>query len=301
MSITLKKPKIIVILGPTASGKSDLAVKLAKKYNGEIISADSRQVYKNLNIGSGKITKKEMRGVPHYLLDIVNPKKTFTASDFQKHGLKAVNKIIKKNKLPIVCGGSAFYIDSLIYNFSLPSVPPNPKLRSRLEKKTTISLFSLLKKHDPARAKNIDRFNRRRLIRSLEIVLSTNHPLHLLKKESPFQTLKIGLKKEKEELRKNIHVRLQKRMKKGMVKEIKNLHEKQKLSWHRLENLGLEYRYITLYLQNKINKNAMLEKLETEINRFAKRQMTWWKSQTDIFWIKKENESDLLVEKFLKI
>ncbi|MFA5173483.1 MAG: tRNA (adenosine(37)-N6)-dimethylallyltransferase MiaA [Candidatus Paceibacterota bacterium] len=299
MSITLKNPKILVILGPTASGKSDLAVKFAKKFNGEIISADSRQVYKSLNIGSGKITKKEMRGISHYLLDVANPKKTFTASDFQKHGIKAINKIIKKGKLPIICGGSAFYIDSLIYNFSLPSIPPNPKLRAQLEKKSTPALFALLEKHDPARAKNIDRFNRRRLIRSLEIILLTNLPLPPLKKESPYQILKIGIKKSKKELKKRIHLRLLKRMKIGMLKEVKNLHEKQKISWRRLEELGLEYRYLSLYLQNKMEKNAMLEKLETEINRFSKRQLTWWKPQTDIHWIKTEKEAKKLTDKFL--
>lgn len=299
MSISLKNPKILVVLGPTASGKSDLAVKLAKKFNSEIISADSRQVYKGLNIGTGKITKKEMSGIPHYLLDVASPKKTFTVSDFQTLSQKTIAKIIGKNKLPIICGGSAFYIDSLIYNFSLPSVPPNLKLRAQLEKKSTSALFSLLKKHDPARAKNIDRFNRRRLIRSLEIILSTGSPLPPLKKESPYQVLKIGLKKEPAELKKRIHLRLLKRIKSGMIAEVKKLHQKG-LSFKRMESLGLEYRYLSRFLQNKITKDEMIKELESEINKYAKRQLTWWKPQTDIHWIKTEKEANSLVKNFLK-
>ncbi|MEK7634419.1 MAG: tRNA (adenosine(37)-N6)-dimethylallyltransferase MiaA, partial [Patescibacteria group bacterium] len=161
--------KIIVILGPTSSGKSKLAIKIAKKYDGEIISADSRQVYKKLNIGSGKITKKEMEGIPHYLLDVTSPKRTFTVNQYQKLAKKALKKIIKKGKLPIICGGTGLYIDTLIYDYQLPQVPPQPKLRKQLEKKSTEELFGQLQKLDSRRAQNIDKHNRRRLIRALEI------------------------------------------------------------------------------------------------------------------------------------
>ncbi len=213
LKIRLSKPKIIVIPGPTASGKSNLAVKLAKKFNGEIISADSRQVYKGLDIGSGKITKKEMRGVPHYLLDVASPKRTFTVSQYQKLAKKALEKILAKNKLPIVCGGTGFYIDALIYNYNLPAIPPQPKLRKQLEQKSTEELFEQLKKIDLKRAENIDKNNRRRIIRALEIIFVTKRPVPVLNtitrdsaitcdsKISSYEILKIGIRKPAEELK----------------------------------------------------------------------------------------------------
>ncbi|MEK7612980.1 MAG: tRNA (adenosine(37)-N6)-dimethylallyltransferase MiaA, partial [Patescibacteria group bacterium] len=162
--------KVLVIVGPTASGKSGLAVRLAKKFKGEIISVDSRQVYKGLDIGTGKITKKEMKGVPHYLLDVANPKKQFSVSQYKKFADKIVRYIVLENRLPIIVGGTGFYIDTLAGKFSLPDVPPNKLLRRKLEKFDTEELFKMLKKKDPARAKTIDRHNKVRLIRALEIV-----------------------------------------------------------------------------------------------------------------------------------
>ena len=154
-----KKPKIIVVLGPTASGKSDLAVEIAKKTSGEIISADSRQVYKGMDIGTGKITKKEKMGVPHYLLDIASPKRRrpFTAADYQSLAKKAVKEILAKGKTPVICGGTGFYIDSLIYDYQFPKVPPDKKLRIKLEKESAAGLFKKLERLDPQRARNIDR------------------------------------------------------------------------------------------------------------------------------------------------
>ena len=163
------KRKIIIILGPTASGKSELAVKMARKIGGEIISADSRQVYKGLNIGSGKITKKEMRGVPHYCLDIASPKKVFTAVDFKKCAEKAIKDIQSRDKTPIICGGTGFYIGVITGAIDIPEIKPNWKLRKKLEKMPTEKLFKMLKKLDHARARNIDAKNPRRLIRAIEI------------------------------------------------------------------------------------------------------------------------------------
>ncbi len=334
------KPKIIVILGPTASGKSDLAVKIAKRFNGEIISADSRQVYKRLNIGSGKITKREMKGIPHYLLDIASPRKTFTVSQYQKLAKAAIKKILKKNKMPIICGGTGFYIDTLIHNYQLPTVPPQPKLRKQLEKKPNKELFQQLKKLDPRRAKNIDRHNKRRLVRALEIILITNKPIPLIgtitrdsanKKpiQSPYQILKIGIKKSPEELKKLIAERLKKRLRQGLIKEVENLHNPPAgggLSWQRLDNLGLEYRYVSRYLRGLISKKEMIGTLEKEIYRYAKRQMTWFKrparqqpkpprplrlanqggreamagGDPRIHWVKNQKESANLVKKFLR-
>jgi len=276
------KPKILTILGSTTSGKSDLAVKLAKKFNGEIISADSRQVYKGLNIGTGKITKKEMDSVHHHLLDVANPKKRFTVVEFKKLTEEKISDILKRNKLPIICGGTGFYIQAVVDNVVLPDVPPNKKLRDKLEKKTTKELINILKKLDKKRLSTIDKNNCRRLIRAIEIasVLGKVPPIE---KHSDLDVLQIGIKIGDKELQKRIHTRLLKRIEQGMITEVKNLH-KNGLTWKRMEELGLEYRYLALYLQNKINKEKMLQKLETKIWHYARRQMIWFKRDKRIIW-----------------
>jgi len=296
----MENPKIIVILGPTSSGKSALAVKLAKKFNGEIISADSRQVYEELNIGSGKITKKEMGGVPHYLLDVANPKNFFSVSQYQKLAKRALEKIIKNGKLPIICGGTGLYIDALIYDYKFPEAKPNPKLRESLEKLNTEKLFQKLQNLDPLRAKNIDRHNRRRLVRALEILLSTKKPIPPLATidSSNYETLKIGTKKTNEELKDKIKKRLYKRLKQGMIKEVENL-RKSGLSWKKLDSFGLEYRFVSRYLRGLISKQEMIESILKESFKYAKRQMTWFKRDKNIYWIEKENQAIELVKNFL--
>ena len=292
--------KIIVVLGPTASGKSDLAVKIAKKIfafgGGEIISADSRQVYRGLDIGSGKITKKEMQGISHYLINVASPKRIFTVSQYQKLAKKALADILKRGKIPIICGGTGLYIDSIIYNTKFPEVTPQPKLRKKLEKVSTEELFKKLQKLDPQRAKNIDYHNRRRLIRALEIIITTGKPVPNIlatidgNKNIPYKILKIGIKKSPEELKKLIKKRLLARLrgKNNMIKEVENLHQNPPvgggLSWQRLDNLGLEYRYVSRYLRGLITKKEMIEILEKEIWRYAKRQMTWFKRDQNIIW-----------------
>lgn len=297
MSITKKKPKIIVILGPTASGKSALAVKLAKKFNGEIISADSRQIYKGLNIGSGKITKKEMMDTPHHLLDVASPKRTFTVAQYQKLVKKALKKILAKNKIPIICGGTGFYIDALIYNYQLPEVPPDKKMRKKLEGLELTELLNILKKIDPKRFKTIDRKNKRRLIRAIEIA-KTIGKTPKLKKHSSYNVLEIGIKKPAEELKRLIAKRLSKRLKQGILKEVKNLHKKG-LSWQRLDDLGLEYRYVSRYLHGLINKKEMVNSILKESWGYVKRQMTWFKKDPLIHWVKNENQAKKIVGRFL--
>lgn len=293
-----KQQKLIVVLGPTASGKSDLAVKIAKRFNGEIISADSRQVYKGMDIGTGKIIKKEMRGIPHYCLDFVSLKYFFTVADFRKYALKAINKIYKKGKVPIICGGTGFYIQAVVDGLVIPEVKPDLELRKKLEKETTDNLFKKLKKLDPRRAKNIDSKNRRRLIRALEIVLKTGKPVPGLESRSKFNVLFIGIKKSPEELRELIKKRLFKRLKQGMVAEVKKL-RKSGLSWKRLDDFGLEYRYLAKYLQGKLSREEMVEKLQKKIEHYAKRQMTWFKRNKKIHWIKNYKEAEKLIRLFL--
>jgi tRNA dimethylallyltransferase len=216
-------PKIVVVLGPTASGKSDLAVHLAKKFNGEVISADSRQVYKGMNIGTGKITKREMQRVPHHLLDVANPKKRFSVSQYKILAEKAIEKIIKEKKLPIICGGTAFYIKSLVDGIIIPEVSPDWQFRKKLEKKNNEELYSKLLKLDPVRAKNIDKKNKRRLIRALEIIEKTKNKVPKTKIKKLYSPLFLGMKINQEELNKKIDERLKKRLDQKMVEEIKRL------------------------------------------------------------------------------
>lgn len=282
--------KIIVILGQTSTGKSDFAVEIAKQINGEIISADSRQVYKGMNLGTGKITKKEMKNIPHHLLDVASPKKIFSVINFQKIANKKIEEIIRKNKNPIICGGTGFYIDAIINGSVFPEVPPNKELRKELYQLNTVELGECLKKLDFERFKTIDKNNNVRLIRAIEIAKSLGS-VPKIETSKKFEILKIGLTLPEDILKKKIYIRIINRIKKGMIKEIKDLHENG-LSWKRLYNFGLEYRYISLYLQNKLKKDEMIEKLNTETWHFAKRQKTWFKRDKNIIWINPLKQKD---------
>ena len=292
--------KVIVICGQTSTGKSDFAVSLAKWFStpsvlkdisplagGEIVSADSRQVYIGLDIGSGKITEKEMKGIPHHMLSIVNPNKVFNVNDYKKLANKKIKEIIKRGNLPIICGGTGFYIDAIINDSVFPKVQPNLKLRLELENKTTTELFKILKKLDKTRAENIDKNNPVRLIRAIEIATAlgsvppTTHKSDLWPK---YKVLKIGLMLPDEVLKERIYKRIIKRIKMGMIDEVKTLNNKG-LSWARMEDLGLEYRYISQYLQGLMTKSEMLEKLNTESWHYAKRQKTWFKRDKSTIWL----------------
>jgi len=277
------KPKIISIVGPTASGKSDLAVRLAAEFKGEVISADSRQVYKGLDIGSGKITAKEMMGISHHLLSVIHPKKVFTVADFKKLSDEKILDIIDRAKVPILCGGTGFYIDAVTKNTILPAVPPNPELRKKLQNFTLEKLKKELLKLDPNRYKAIDLNNKVRIIRSIEIAKELGE-VPKIKTKPLYDVLTIGILWDPENLKERIALRLQKRLKAGMVNEVKKLHSNG-ISWKRLESLGLEYRYVALFLQNKITKAEMIEKLQFEIWHYAKRQMTWFQKDKNIVWV----------------
>ncbi len=283
------KPKVIAIVGQTATGKSDYAVKLARGLavsgvESEIVSADSRQVYRGLDIGSGKITPKEMRGIPHHMLDVASPKKVYSVSDYKKDAEKIIADIVKRGKTPIIVGGTGFYVDAITKGQILPEVPPDMKLRKTLEKQTAEKLFLKLKKLDPARAKTIDSKNKVRLVRAIEIATALGKVPKVKTKPSKYDFEIIGLTMPDEELKKRIHMRLFVRMGKSMVEEVKKLHAGG-LSWKRLEALGLEYRYVALYLQKKLTKAEMLEQLEKAIWQYAKRQKTWFKRDARIQWV----------------
>lgn len=292
----MAQQKVLIILGPTASGKSDLGVRLAKKFNGEVISADSRQVYKGLDIGTGKITKREMKGIPHHLLDVVNPRTQFSVSQYKELALNSLQYIVTKNKLPIVVGGTGLYIDTLTGAVNFPDVPPNPILRMKLQKESVKVLYKKLCKKDPERALTIDPHNKVRLIRALEIVEAIGHvPMLTPSVNKNWKFVFIGLKPDKVELEERIRARLIKRLSR-MIREGQELHARG-LSYKRMYALGLEYRFIALYLQGKISKGDMLEKLNIAIRQYARRQMTWFKRNKKIKWFKPSQTRE--IDKFL--
>jgi len=277
------KPPLLVIVGPTASGKSNLAVRLAEKLNGEIISADSRQVYRGLDVGTNKITKREMRSIPHHLLDVANPNKQFSAANFKKLAEKSIDKITKKEKLPIIVGGTGFYIDVLVNNIQLPDVSPNRALRNELERYNAEELFKMLQKSNPVKAQIIDRHNKVRLIRALEVAsaLGNAPPVRSVDTEC-LQWVYVGLKLDWLDLERRIHTRLLKQLP-NIIKESRKLYA-EGLSYKRMFELGLEYRYVCMYLQGKLTQEEITEKLYIEIRRYAKRQMTWFKRNKKIRW-----------------
>ncbi len=296
------RPKIIVIVGPTSSGKTALSIELAKKFCSEIISADSRQVYRGLDIGTGKVTKREMQGVLHHLLDVASPKKVFTASDFVMLARRAIDGIIARGYVPIVVGGTGFYIDALVGTTILADVPPNEALRAKLQKKSAEQLFAQLQKLDPERAATIDAHNPHRLIRAIEIAtaLGNSGASELPKRSKPlYDVLWLGIDIPHETLARKIRARLLARIKQGMLAEAKRLHARG-LSYKRMEELGLEYRYMARLLQNKITRTVFIEHLDGEIRKYAKRQMTWFKRNKEINWIKSETKAATLVRRFLR-
>lgn len=293
-------PKIIVIVGPTASGKTSLSIELAKRFNGEIISADSRQVYKGLDIGTGKVTQTEMQGIPHHLLDVAEPQNVYTVADYVRDGRIAMNDILSRGKLPIIVGGTFFYIDALLGAVSTPEVPPNVRLREELEKYSNEELFEILKEKDSERAENIDPSNQRRLIRAIEIA-SALGAVPKTQSVELYDALTLGIHIEKEDLLKNIHKRLVERIDAGMIEEVVSLH-KSGLSYERMTELGIEYQYISEYLQDKITKDEMLTLIETKSWQYAKRQMTWLKRNENIQWVKKDDTEKIegLVGEFVE-
>lgn len=289
--------KVIFITGATASGKSDFAIWLAKKINGEIINADSRQVYKFLDIGSGKITKKEEKEVKHYLLSIASPKRNYSLGKWLKDVDKAIEKIVKRRKVPIICGGTILYLKALKEGWILPEVKPDYKLRKELEKLDTNTLFQKLAKIDPERARNIQKENKRRLIRALEIALKLGRVPKLIKKPK-YKILILAPYIEFEKLEKRIYKRLKKRIK-GIIEEIKKL-RKIGLSFKRIISFGLEYEWFGKYVMGKIDLKFAIEKCYKDIRRFARKQIRELNKIEEVKWFKNKKELLKIVKEFLK-
>lgn len=296
-----QKPKIIAVVGPTSSGKTGLAIEIAKQVGGEIISTDSRQIYRGLDIGAGKVTKTEMRGVPHHLLDVANPKRAMSVVQYERIATRVVQDILKRGKVPILCGGTGLYVDTILTKESFPAVPPNAKLRSQLAKLSVDELFEKLKKLDSVRAQNIDAKNPHRLIRAIEIATALGSVPVRTSAEPPYDNLIVGLTLPREELQNRIHIRLAARIRRGMVAEAKRLHT-DGLSWKRMEELGLDYRALAQFLQNKITKQELIHTIEKENWLYAKRQMVWFKRNKNIQWFLPDEDKKIikLAETFLK-
>jgi len=310
--------KIIVILGPTASGKSSTATKLAKKFNGEILSADSRQIYRGMDIGTGKEpgrwnNKKKYYvsdGIPHYGIDIISPKTDYSVAKFKKYADRAIADILSRGKVPIIAGGTGFWIKSIVDNVTYPEVTPDTVLRSMLRNKTTSELFLMLKKMDPERAKSIDAKNPVRLVRAIEICQTLgkvpkqnrtsdvpNAFGHRMSKDRHF--LQIGIAREKEELHERIKLNVKNRFAAGMIEEVQRLHASG-LSWKKMESFGLSYKLIPQYLKEKSpDEEDLIERIYNAEKDYAKRQMTWFKKDKRIVWMKEYTDIEKEVGKFL--
>jgi len=275
--------KVIAIVGATCSGKTGLAVALALALDGEVISADSRQVYRGLDIGTGKVTSEEMQGIPHHLLDIANPRERYTVAHYRTDALRAIKDIIARGKLPIIAGGTGLYVDALLYEQTIPDVPPNEELRATLATQQTNTLFEELVQKDPVRAVTIDKHNKRRVIRALEIIATLGAVPIPHKAPARFDHLLVGLSVPKEKLALKIHNRLIARLNAGMLDEAKRLHA-EGLEWNRFNELGLEYRCMRRHITGELTYEQMVQKLEQEIVRYTRRQNLWWKNRTDINW-----------------
>ena len=317
--------KVIVIVGTTASGKTGLAVDLAHKYNGEIVSADSRQVYKYMDIGTGKdlkdfrlpildcrLQKTKIVQIPYHLISIVHPNTEYNLAKWHKAANKAIKDILGRGRLPIVVGGTGLYAQALVDGFDLSPVKPDKSLREKLEKKTLAQLFNQLKRLDKEFADGLhesDKKNKRRLVRYIEIKQlgqeEAELPIGSPASGVNYDFLILGLTWPRETLRERIYKRLVERLEKeDMVGEVERLHKNHGVSWKRLASFGLEYKYISLYLRGEIDYNKMVELLNIAIGQFAKRQMTWlrrWERQGgQINWVKNQKEAEKLIKNFIK-
>ena len=291
--------KLIAVMGTNASGKSGLGIALAARYGGEVVSADSRQVFRGLDLGSGKITPEEARGVPHHLIDVCEPGDFFSMADFQRLAYAAIDDILSRGKIPFLVGGTGLYVDAVIDGYELSDIEPDLELRAHLETFETPALYEMLKEKLPDT--EIDPKNRNRVMRALERLAADDyHP----RRHSPrYEVLKLGVTWPREVLKERIDERLERRLQQGMIDEVKGLME-QGVSTEFLTKLGLEYRYITEYLLGRWTYEQMLDELSRAIKRFAKRQMTWFRKEENLHWLDMGNDplgqAAEMIDAFLK-
>jgi len=296
-------PKLIVILGPTASGKTGLSLKLAKKFKGEIVNADSRQIYQGMNVGTGKVIDK--KGVEHYLLDVLKPDEEFTLADYKKKALAAIKDILKRGKVPFLVGGTGLYIQSIVDNLEIPAVPPNKKLRAQFEKEikkpgAIAKWYKKLLKLDPGAAEAVDANNPRRIIRALEVCLATGKQFSKLREkgEPLFDVLQIGINVPRQKLYENIDRRVEKMIKDGLVNETKKLLKKYNPNLPSMSGIG--YKEIGEYLLGKQDLVEAAQKIKYRTHAYARRQMTWFRRDKRIKWIKNYKEIEEKIKKWIK-
>ncbi|MCI9087483.1 MAG: tRNA (adenosine(37)-N6)-dimethylallyltransferase MiaA [Clostridia bacterium] len=286
------KPKVIVICGPTASGKTGLSVKLAQAMNGEIISCDSMQIYKDMTIGTAKVTEEEMQGIQHYLIDFVSPEERYSVADFQKDSEKAISKILAKRKTPIVVGGTGLYVDTLVYHIQYPEIETDLTYRQQLEKmieeQGLEALYQKAKEIDLQATEKISNNDQKRIMRILEIYHQTGKTKTQLEIESrreepPYEYLMYAIDMDREKLYDRINQRVDIMMEQGLVEEVQELLRKYKNFPTAMQGLG--YKEVVPYLQGDITKEEMIENLKQETRRYAKRQLTWFRKNKEIKWL----------------
>lgn len=293
----MQKQKVIVICGPTASGKTALSIELAKQINGEIVSADSMQIYKDMNIGTAKPTKEEMQGVKHYLIDFVSPDERYSVADYKQEAKKAIRKILKKGKVPIVVGGTGLYVDSLIYEIEYPNMEFDEEYREKLEKEVEENglegLYEKAKEIDNEAIKKISKNDKKRILRILEIYHATgknktDQEKESRKKEIEFDYKVYALKWDREKLYERINKRVDIMLEQGLIEEVKKVYEKYNEFPTAMQGLG--YKEVVEYLENNITKEEMIEKIKQETRRYAKRQITWFRKNKQTIWLNAEDK-----------
>ena len=292
-------PKVVAVVGTNASGKSALGIELAKKYGGEIISADSRQVFTGLDLGSGKVTPEEMQGVVHHMIDVREPNEFFSMADFQKLSYAAIEDIRARGRLPMIVGGTGLYVDSVLDGYLLSDKEPDLAYRAELEKLTTPELYDMLMKLMPQA--QVEKNNRNRVMRMIERIHDGDDAVP--SKEKRYESLRLGVSWPRDVLGKRIDERLERRLEQGMIEEVQGLMDRGATTEFLL-GLGLEYRFITQHLLGEMGREEMLEKLAIAIKQFAKRQMTWFRRNPDIVWLDMAgdymSQACEAVEQFLK-
>ncbi len=303
------KPKVIVICGPTASGKTGLAIELAKKINGEIVSCDSMQIYKDMNIGTAKPTPEEMQGIPHHLIDFISPDERYSVADFQIDAKNKIEEILNKWKVPIIVGGTGLYVDTLVYNIKYPEIELDIDYRKSLEKmindKGLDEAYEQAKKIDPEAIKKISSNDKKRIMRILEIYHQTGKTKTQLEIESrneqpPYDYLIYAINMDREKLYDRINKRVDIMIKQGLIEEVQNLVKKYNHFPTAMQGLG--YKEVVSYLQGNITKDEMIEILKQETRRYSKRQLTWFRKNKDIKWINgldpKEKNIQMILEDY---
>lgn len=299
MQDNFNKAKVIVICGPTASGKTALSIEVAKKINGEIISCDSMQIYKDMNIGTAKPTKEEMGEIKHYLIDYVLPTERYSVAEYKKDAKKAIKEVIEKGKIPIIVGGTGLYVDSLIYEIEYPEIKFDEEYRKKLEKEVEEEglekLYEKAKKIDPIAIQKISKTDKKRILRVLEIYhatgkTKTEQEIISRKKEPEYDYKVYGLLWDRQKLYDRINLRVDIMIEQGLIEEVKTILKK--YSKFPTATQGLGYKEVVQYLNKEITKEEMIEKIKQETRRYAKRQMTWFRKNKQTIWLNAEDKQN---------